>query len=113
MDPSPAQSLPTWEQVKCAILGTTPKGHAQRGRLLDSGAPRLPSQGPAQSPLETLPQPTAPALTQTERDRSRGTQRPGSRKGLYEPHLGQKSPNWGSPHAQRGLSYPFKIGVTC
>ena len=95
------------------FLGPAPKGHAQRCRLLDSGAPRLPSQGPAQYPLETLPQPTAPALTQTERDRSRGAQRPGSRKGLDEPHLGQESPNWGSPHAQRGLSYPFKIGVTC
>lgn len=109
--PALPRASPPGSRPSVQFLGPAPKGHAQRCRLLDSGAPRLPSQGPAQSPLETLPQPTAPALTQTERNRSRGAQKPGSRKGLDEPHLGQESPRWGSPDAQRGLSYPFKIGV--
>ena len=86
----------SWEQP--------PKGHWIQG-------PRLPSQGPAQSP-QKLPQPTAPALTQMEqKQRCPESWR---QKGLGRTPPWSGEPMLAVPTCTEGSFLPFlKLGYNC
>lgn len=89
----PRPCLPKGEQVKCAVLGTSPPKAMPRGAGSWIQGPQATLPGSCPVPPETLPQPTAPALTPMEQKQRRPEA--WGRRGLDAARLGQESPCWG------------------
>ena len=106
----PGPASPRGSKSSVQFLGPAPQRPRPEVQVPGFRGPRLPSQGPAQSPqklsLNPLPQPSP------RWNRSRGTQKPGGRRGLDE------DPPWsgesvsGVPTCTEGSFLPFsKFGI--
>lgn len=107
MDPSPAQSLPTWEQAKCAILGASPQRPRPEVQAAGFRGPQAPLSGsctvpPRNSPSTHCPSPH-PDRTEQKQRRPEAWEQEGL--GRTPPWSGE--PTLGVPRCTEGPFLPF------